>query len=128
MARKWVSGVLCVYLICRVLSPSTSSQVPVEIMIRNKNTSTADAVNATVTLAVPPYVTFGSVAWTNFSAQPEVTLRRHAVLLSWPRLVIDEELHVRVVLTVDPNNVRGYGAGYAAATTPVFLTATMFQR
>ena len=99
-----------------------------EILVRNKNTSTADAINATVTLAVPPYVAFASVAWTNFSDQPEVALRRHAILLSWPRLVIDEELHVRVLLTVDPNNTRGYGAGYAAATTPVFLTATMFQR
>ena len=107
---------------------ASSSEVPVDIVVRNRDNATADAINSTVTLALPPYVSFGSVAWTNFSEQPAVVVRRHAVHLSWPRIIIGEGLHVQVLLVVDPNNVRGFGAGYGAATTPVFLRATMFQR
>ena len=99
-----------------------------DIVVRNRHNATADAINTTVSLAVPPYVAFGSVAWTNFSEQPAVAVRRHAVHLSWPRLLIGQGVHVQLLLTVDPNNSRGYGAGYAAATTPIFLRATMFQR
>ncbi|KAF0307436.1 Contactin-associated protein like 5-4 [Amphibalanus amphitrite] len=92
-----------------------NAQVPVDIIVRNRPNATADAINATVTLALPPYMAFGSVAWTNFSEPPAVAVRRHAVLLSWPRLLPGEGLHVQLLLTVDPTNKRGHGAGYAAA-------------
>ncbi|XP_043231648.1 uncharacterized protein LOC122386480 [Amphibalanus amphitrite] len=105
-----------------------NAQVPVDIIVRNRPNATADAINATVTLALPPYMAFGSVAWTNFSEPPAVAVRRHAVLLSWPRLLPGEGLHVQLLLTVDPTNKRGHGAGYAAAGTPIFLRATMFRR
>ncbi|XP_037091569.1 uncharacterized protein LOC119111847 [Pollicipes pollicipes] len=103
-------------------------QVPVDVVLRHKQTSTADAVNATVSMALPPFIAFESITWTNFSTEPTVVQRRHALDLSWPLVLTTQEVHVSLMLTVDPNNLRGFGAGYSSATTPITLKATMFRR
>ncbi|GFT86261.1 uncharacterized protein NPIL_540091 [Nephila pilipes] len=86
----------------------------------HKTESTAEPINATIRLYLPPYVEFDHTVFNNATTVGTVTFitENGGLDIVIPQFLFSDSATIIVSLLADPRNERGFGRGEENATTP----------
>ncbi|XP_054709943.1 uncharacterized protein LOC129219686 [Uloborus diversus] len=94
--------------------------INVTVTVEHKNESTAEPINATIRLYLPPYVEYDNKAFFNVTSVGTVQFLPEfgGLDIVIPQFLFSDTATVTVSLLADPKNERGFGRGEVNATTP----------
>ncbi|KAG8187957.1 hypothetical protein JTE90_025728 [Oedothorax gibbosus] len=98
----------------------SGDRIDITVSVVHKTESTAEPVNATVRLYLPPYVEYDAKVFNNATTVGEVKFIPEfgGLDIVLPQFLFSDSATVTVSLLADPRNERGFGRGEVNATTP----------